>query len=303
MNTRSNRSPYEVINAKLQEVIQNRTEAPPWYVAWRRLDPTSKNEEWLAVFRAIRDDGCLSKEAGFYLVSYETDAIVSEHAETALLDLEERMFAIEKAHGLADDDKWLPGEAPAEFETARLAYDDAWDQLFLDRLQADGEHEMARLFRSSKDEYDRQVEAGRRFFFGERSEDDEIEAWLEAMMNDVGGCIEAQGIMGPLGGRYRVEGEFIDVVVFPTPVELVGGADDGDVFDVDYMLDLEQLRAAFDRVDALGWSALGQNDPLGPHVSVEGVYQGRETYLQVLAAAPEDAEPGIKFDVNDKKWR
>ena len=40
------------------------------------------------------------------------------------------------------------------------------------------------------------------------------------------------------------------------------------------------------------WNALGLNGSQGPHVYVEGVFQGREVYLQVLAYAPTDEEPG-----------
>ena len=56
------------------------------------------------------------------------------------------------------------------------------------------------------------------------------------------------------------------------------------------------MRAAFDSVAAFGWNALGLNHPEGPYVYVEGVYRGREVYLQVLAQAPEDEEPGLKVD-------
>jgi hypothetical protein len=34
----------------------------------------------------------------------------------------------------------------------------------------------------------------------------------------------------------------------------------------------------------------------GPRLVVEGVYQGRQVFLQVLAYAPEDEEPGMKLD-------
>jgi hypothetical protein len=36
--------------------------------------------------------------------------------------------------------------------------------------------------------------------------------------------------------------------------------------------------------------------PTAPSVYVEGVYRGREVFPQVLARAPEDEEPGMKFD-------
>jgi len=49
--------------------------------------------------------------------------------------------------------------------------------------------------------------------------------------------------------------------------------------------------------------AIGEHDPDGPHIWVEGIYRGREIYLRILARAPGDEEPGTKFDVNKRIWR
>jgi hypothetical protein len=292
MSTRRNFPPYQVIDAKLKSVAQNLGELPAWYAMWQRLTPESSDEDRLAVFRAIRDDGCLPIEAGFYLVAYQTDVVVSFDAETALGHLEDRLTAIQQAHGLAGDELWPPGETPAEFKAARQVYDDAWDQLFLDRLTADGEHELAELFRTDIGEFERRQEAGRQFFFGKRPLDDtEIDVWLDVLVDEVGACITANDVVGSLGCRYGVEDGFVHVLVYPTPVELVGGATDGAVVDADFSLDLEQLRKLFDQVADFGWRALGHHDPGGPHVWVEGVYRGRETLVQIMAVAPDDEEP------------
>ena len=34
----------------------------------------------------------------------------------------------------------------------------------------------------------------------------------------------------------------------------------------------------------------------GPHVAIEGVYQGHEVFLQVLAYPPDNEEPGMKIN-------
>ena len=54
---------------------------------------------------------------------------------------------------------------------------------------------------------------------------------------------------------------------------------------------------------AFGWNALGLNDPDGPHVYVEGVFRGREVFLQVLAYAPEGEEPGLRVDATRRGRR
>jgi hypothetical protein len=50
-------------------------------------------------------------------------------------------------------------------------------------------------------------------------------------------------------------------------------------------------------------SGLGLNDPEGPYIYVEGVYRGHEVFLQELAHAPEDEEPGLKFDATGRPRR
>ena len=85
---------------------------------------------------------------------------------------------------------------------------------------------------------------------------------------------------------------------YPTPVELVGGAVDGEVVAPGFTLDVEELRAAFDRIEALVWHSLGFPHDEGPRLVVEGVLQGRKVFLQVLAYAPEDEEPGMRLDTS-----
>jgi hypothetical protein len=69
--------------------------------------------------------------------------------------------------------------------------------------------------------------------------------------------------MGPLGLRYAEEDGFWELTVYPTPVELVGGARDGAVVAPWFSLDLEQLRAAFAPVTALSWNAWVSTSPKG----------------------------------------
>jgi len=109
--------------------------------------------------------------------------------------------------------------------------------------------------------------------------------------------------MGPLGMRYQEEEGLWEVWIYPTPVELVGGADDGAVVVPGFSLDLEELRSAFDSISAFGWNALGLHWSVGPHIYFEGVYEGHEVYLQILAQAPLDEEPGMKVDTTRRPRR
>ena len=49
------------------------------------------------------------------------------------------------------------------------------------------------------------------------------------LVDVVVGYMEAHSPTGPVGFRYREEDAIGELVVYPTPVELVGGADDGAV--------------------------------------------------------------------------
>ena len=61
-------------------------------------------------------------------------------------------------------------------------------------------------------------------------------------------------------------------------------------------MDLDGLRSVFDGVDDFSWQTLGLTYSEGPHVSIEGLYQGHQVFVRVLAYAPDDEEPGMKVD-------
>jgi hypothetical protein len=164
MNARDNDPLRAAIDAKLAHLVSTSPTPPDWYESWQRLGPESSDEERLAVYQAIRDASSLPDEASLYLVSWRIDALASRHAKQALCHLDDQLEAIERAHGLDEGEVWEPGEVPAEYEEVRLRYQHAWDVIFAEKLDAYGEHEMARLFRENPEAFARRSEAGRRFF-------------------------------------------------------------------------------------------------------------------------------------------
>ncbi len=127
-------------------------------------------------------------------------------------------------------------------------------------------------------------------------------AWMEALIDVVSGCMEVYNVMGPLGFRWSEEDQFWEVIVYPTPIELVGGAADGELVSPGFSLRLQELWSSFDEVTDVNWCAydFGPHDPYGPRISIEGVYQGHHVYLIVLSEAPNDEEPGLRLDTTDK---
>jgi hypothetical protein len=298
MKPDENAYPRAVIDARLAGLIDALPARPDWYPRWRRLGSGSTDEERLAVYQTIRDSGILPAEAGFYLLSSQVDAISNLDVETSLGPMEERLRDIEVAHGLEEGEIWEPGEAPKEYEALLKQYHDAWDECFATQLDSYGESEIAAVFRTDREEYERRHEAGREFFFGPLAADDpDLPAWLNSLFEDIGAGLTPEGLMGPLGFRWHEEEGFCEVDAYPTPVEVVGGAADGAVLAPGFSLDLEQLRAVFEEIVDLGWNAFGWPDGEGPFIWVEGTYQGRSIFLRVLSEAPEGEEPGAKFRV------
>ncbi len=237
----------------------------------------------------------MPEAAGLYLVAWQIDAMTSEIAEDALRHLQEQMDAVLKAHDLNEEDIWGSGAAPPEYEELRQQYMDAWDELYAQKLKDYGEPAMADLFRSDRDEFESILQTGREFFHGPRDDDDgALPEWLGELVAHVAVNMESDGVPGPLGMQYEREDGFWQVTVYPQPVEVVGGADDGAVVNPGFILDLEELRSIFEKVVANGWKALGGRDS-GSQLFIEGVFQGREVLLSVLAEAPEDEEPRATF--------
>jgi hypothetical protein len=123
---------------------------------------------------------------------------------------------------------------------------------------------------------------------------------MTELVEAIAGCMEAHSAMGKMGWRYHEEDDVAALVVYATPVELVGGEHDGAIVIPGFSLDVQALQGVFERVTDLHWNAqgLGPGDEDGPHISIEGVYQGHHVWLQVLAEAPEDEEPGLKLDTS-----
>lgn len=123
--------------------------------------------------------------------------------------------------------------------------------------------------------------------------------WLEGLVHHVAATMTAYSPMGPLGLRYRRLQDLFDVLVYPLPLEMIGGAHDGGLAVPNFSLALPEVLSAFTRVDAVNWHAHGVGDDEGPCVSIEGVYHGWQVWLRVLACAPADVGPGLKVSAND----
>lgn len=218
-------------------------------------------------------------------------------AEISLSHLDARMTALEEEHGLAEGQFWPPGKAPEEYERLRREYKIAWGEIFAATLERYGEQEIARQFREDPEGFESRSKAGQAFFHGPQdSPDFDAPDWMYDLLEVVAGSMESLSGPNPVGFMYGEEAGFWDIAIYPKSVEVVGGREDGEILAPGFSLDLEGLRAEFERVDGVSWQSLGSPGGEGPHVSIEGAFRGHEVFLQVLAYAPDDTEPGMKLD-------
>ena len=126
-------------------------------------------------------------------------------------------------------------------------------------------------------------------------------AWIESLVDDVACTMEVHNHMGPLGYRWLEDDDFCELVIYPTPVEVVGGAEDGAVLVPGFSLHLKGVQELFDELSDFQWYAqsMGPYDPYSPRIALEGVYRGRHVFLQILGEAPDDENPGLKMNTQE----
>ncbi len=122
-------------------------------------------------------------------------------------------------------------------------------------------------------------------------------AWLESLIEIVANCTESHAPPFKMGYHYAEDDGLWEALVYPIPVRLVGGAEDGTILSPGFSVDLRQVSSAFEEVAGLRWSV--HHLPDGPQVVIDGYYQGHEVLLRILAEAPEDEEPGMLLEVGD----
>lgn len=138
--------------------------------------------------------------------------------------------------------------------------------------------------------------------FEEEADEPELPDWIDELVDVVAAHLSADGELGPLGIRFRqLDSGRWEVVVHPTPVEVVGGASDGAVVHPMFSVDVESLRSEFDQVQGCGLSSHGMFEDEGAFLWIDGSYNEHELTLRLLLAPPDDEAPGSRYDVNRRE--
>lgn len=138
--------------------------------------------------------------------------------------------------------------------------------------------------------------------------------WLSKLAQLATNAFRSDSEMAPVGCHFHLNDENEDqapqweVTLFASSTEIYGGPSDGQQMISRFMLDLRELMLAFDAVESCYWQAqpMADDDQLGPHVGVEGWFQGQSVWLRITSQPPEQFEAGQTFDQGqdavEKRW-
>lgn len=135
--------------------------------------------------------------------------------------------------------------------------------------------------------------------------------WLDRFANLATQAFHSAELLAPVGCHFhRFEGEPAfssqwEVTLFVSNTEFYGGALDGSCSVSPFMLDLKVLMDVFDSIESCYWQAhtMADDDQLGPHVGVEGVFEGHSIWLRITAEPPSQFEPGRMVDLCARELR
>ena len=123
--------------------------------------------------------------------------------------------------------------------------------------------------------------------------------WLAKLANQVASEMTGVDILSPIGCHYfRNEGpaEQWEISLFAARTEIVGGQRDGVETLSRFTLDLKSIACIFSEVKRFHWQGLPfgseSEDEVGPHISIEGTFEGHSVWLRILASAPKRFQSG-----------
>lgn len=129
--------------------------------------------------------------------------------------------------------------------------------------------------------------------------------WLDRFANLATQAFHSADKLAPVGchfHRYEEERGLPpqwEVTLFASSTEIYGGALDGSCAVSRFMLDLRVLMEVFDVVESFYWQAqtMADDDELGPHVGVEGEFEGHAVWLRITSKSPSQFDSGRVVDL------
>ena len=291
--TVQNPNPYASIDAALRKVAHELPRLPDWWPEFLELRPDAPDDERLAVYQAVREDGTFEDHEGNFLVCYTVDQMVSRSGAVEPEPIGERIERIHELYEQLDPDRHPRSESkPLAGQPLGV-----WESLFLEQLEIHGEVELAGLYRGSPVNLIPAAKFGQAAFFGTPSaEASALRALVQTLYDEVSECVTSGWPMGKLRLRWDTRMDSIlCVTISPTPIELVGGPRDGEVRDPALSrVDLMQLQGLFEEVRDFEWSVEFDQRSL-QNMTLWGAYRGLPiVMLTFYAGAQEGDRPTLK---------
>lgn len=129
--------------------------------------------------------------------------------------------------------------------------------------------------------------------------------WVARLIERTAEMFEPLTGVGRVGFQCQLAEDCWVVGLYLGATEIVGGREDGKSKYVNFEVNLDKLKAQFDRIDEFYWSAFPSptNDAAAQarsFITLGGTVEGNPLRLQVFSIPPEDAGPGLKQFPNGK---
>jgi hypothetical protein len=141
------------------------------------LDATPEPGPWIDAARTLNERLIISEDTMYYFMELFTECIVyrGSNPDVELVRIREEMIAIERAHGLREDEYWQLDDAPPEWRSLNEAWERRSNEVVASVLRELGHTDIADACELRPREFEKRSEKGRIGLWGNDEEtlDDE----------------------------------------------------------------------------------------------------------------------------------
>ena len=138
------------------------------------LDGNPEPSPWIDAARTLSERLITSDDTFYYFVELFTECVIEAamSSDAELTRLHAEMAAIERAHGLREDQYWRTNEAPDEWRALSEEWERHAERIVGAFLREHGHADVAALRAESSAEYERRADKGYTDLWGDSEEDD-----------------------------------------------------------------------------------------------------------------------------------
>jgi hypothetical protein len=166
--TTDQRSPEERLEALVREPNPDRA-----HRMMRRirgdLERNPQPGPWITAARTLSERLIISEDAFYYFADMFLESIMmhASRSDPELGRLMNEIDAIERAHGLTENEAWHVNEGPPDWRALNDAWDRRADDIMVAALRENGDVDLATLREQNPDEFEARASRGYRDVWGE----------------------------------------------------------------------------------------------------------------------------------------